>query len=968
MANNCRRSRRLSLLLLTAVYLFCFASVIVHVSAKKAAAAEAGKNEDTLDVNNQEDDNDPSLQTKKYPRGPAPVYNPHGYNSHPATDGSSSSKPSVSVGGGENSKPTSTPVNPEASSVDGSSGGGNGNHPTNNGNTPTSVTTNGKKEKEVSDPNKLNPEDYQYASEEFFQLISDMRQSEKYPNEEITAFFHKVEALFNERSQDIGRSMLEKREEVINNIIGDNDGLKVWWEDFFQGQRDLMERAAAANARGKKAKGETGTGGASASDDDELQQLEQSIIKQQPKFRLHTRQFAKEMDRLKSIGKTQQEIDAFAEKVKQETIAIDATEKLYAIRKLAKEVGVTDIPKYHVGTQAFSREVARLQSIGTPKEDLEDFITDARVALLDLQDLYANLFLDGELERIKFTKEPGKYNGFKWDSKNFHKEVELMHNNPQLYREEDIQRFSNNVKYAYVGESYRGEWEAANASFDASYYRDRAIWENTMVGEAMEAKREKRRIEGMKNGKTTTPQQRTSQTSSSHPSSQPTLASATPIDEPLVYESVYDELFQPQLEEYDQLKFDPYSLSGAPLGGWGRATRSRLASLPIRLVSDFDGGFDLLYGSSGGDGEDAEDGGAEEESQGGENGDSKATTQDRGESTPAGASSSKSTTLSATKNVKRSTGPHFVIHDSTGQKYVCRVYAEDELVVLSRIDSVFHPAVAIGDAGATTDDAIANAADEKPAKSEDEGLHFHKKFHFNIGGGVKVNHVAPNGDSLPEGLRDTVTKMLQKIGRGGAANQLNGNARLQHIAENPELYINGGEGAAGIDLDGEFDVEVHVVDMDGNDILGEGVAEEIAAQLGGGGVNDVMANEMANIIKAAAVGAGMDKGGSSGDSGDNKKKDGRPKKTPSPAQLTPDQIYEILTQLKGLCSQIHLGWWSYEWCHQEQIRQFHVAVSSHPTQGPKYGIEDVTLIGKWDGKVQVIQPKGVYDGHVSSGT
>ena len=32
------------------------------------------------------------------------------------------------------------------------------------------------------------------------------------------------------------------------------------------------------------------------------------------------------------------------------------------------------------------------------------------------------------------------------------------------------------------------------------------------------------------------------------------------------------------------IKFDPYSFSGAPLGGWGRATRSRLATLPLRLV------------------------------------------------------------------------------------------------------------------------------------------------------------------------------------------------------------------------------------------------------------------------------------------------------------------------------------------------------------------------------------------------
>ena len=47
----------------------------------------------------------------------------------------------------------------------------------------------------------------------------------------------------------------------------------------------------------------------------------------------------------------------------------------------------------------------------------------------------------------------------------------------------------------------------------------------------------------------------------------------------------------------------------------------------------------------------------------------------------------------AMEGVRQSTGPHFTIHDATGQKYVCRVYAEDELIVRSRIDSVFNPAI-----------------------------------------------------------------------------------------------------------------------------------------------------------------------------------------------------------------------------------------------------------------------------------
>jgi hypothetical protein len=82
------------------------------------------------------------------------------------------------------------------------------------------------------------------------------------------------------------------------------------------------------------------------------------------------------------------------------------------------------------------------------------------------------------------------------------------------------------------------------------------------------------------------------------PTSQPSIGT---VAYEYRYEQLYDDLFQPQMEEYALAKFDPYSLSGAPLGGWGRATRSRLATLPMRLVSDFDGGFDLWYESEGDD-------------------------------------------------------------------------------------------------------------------------------------------------------------------------------------------------------------------------------------------------------------------------------------------------------------------------------------------------------------------------------
>ena len=31
-----------------------------------------------------------------------------------------------------------------------------------------------------------------------------------------------------------------------------------------------------------------------------------------------------------------------------------------------------------------------------------------------------------------------------------------------------------------------------------------------------------------------------------------------------------------------------------------------------------------------------------------------------------------------------------------------------------------------------------------------------------------------------------------------------------------------------------------------------------------------------------------------------------------------------LASLEGRCDTLSLGWWSYEWCHRDQIRQFHI--------------------------------------------
>jgi len=442
--------------------------------------------------------------------------------------------------------------------------------------------------------------------------------------------------------------------------------------------------------------------------------------------------------------------------------------------------------------------------------------------------------------------------------------------------------------------------------------------------------------------------QKMKQQQQQQPTSQPTTSSSTSNEKAptqtnkqqyYTYEQTYNTIFQPQLEEYDLLKFDPYSLSGAPIGGWGRATRSRLASLPIRLVSDFENGdgFNLWYSSDNEDVKEEEDTEDEEEKQ-------ETASEDKGEeSKVSGSSAGQQTSKKKTppKDIKKSIGPHFTIHDGAGQKYICRVYAEDELIVLSRLDSVFHPAITIWDTDSeynNIDDEEEQAKMEKMAaandllngmNNQDGGVQIKKKFQFSINGNSPGGVGAGGNDStedLPEGIRSSVAKMLRKMGMNDAAEAL----------ANQQANGNGD----GLDVE----VDVIVADMTG----GEG--GDILNNIAGGDDN---MNNLADIIKAAAVGA-------SAGNKDNKKT--------SSSQLNNEQIYQILQSLKGLCSQLHTGWWSYEWCHQEQLRQFHVAVSNMDPAQTQYEIQDVTLVGKYGGELQIIYPKGTYNGKFMKGT
>ena len=71
-------------------------------------------------------------------------------------------------------------------------------------------------------------------------------------------------------------------------------------------------------------------------------------------------------------------------------------------------------------------------------------------------------------------------------------------------------------------------------------------------------------------------------------------------------------------------------------------------------------------------------------------------------------------------------------------------------------------------------------------------------------------------------------------------------------------------------------------------------------------------------------------------------------------------IQKRLAKLKGLCAQLHPhSWWSYEWCHQDTIKQFHVSVIRLNGQAKQVELESITNLGSFSGRtITVIDKDG----------
>jgi hypothetical protein len=80
-------------------------------------------------------------------------------------------------------------------------------------------------------------------------------------------------------------------------------------------------------------------------------------------------------------------------------------------------------------------------------------------------------------------------------------------------------------------------------------------------------------------------------------------------------------------------------------------------------------------------------------------------------------------------------------------------------------------------------------------------------------------------------------------------------------------------------------------------------------------------------------------------------------------KLNLEEILLALDSLGGVCSQVHLGWWSYEWCHREEVKQFHVGVSQRGAQNSPqlvYEVQNVIHVGHFNGHIEIIYPAGNY--------
>jgi len=292
----------------------------------------------------------------------------------------------------------------------------------------------------------------------------------------------------------------------------------------------------------------------------------------------------------------------------------------------------------------------------------------------------------------------------------------------------------------------------------------------------------------------------------------------------------YEHSFLPLEEEYDIMKFDPETIFGAPYGGYSRATRSRLAKLPLRFVGG--AGFDTLkqtttssplLGLNYGD-----------------DNNEKATE-----------------TLSSEQQEQQLASPYFTIRDGQGRQFVCRVYNEDELESTSVLESVFDEAIEKNELFMDDDDDDDDTATAQPKDSTRTVTTTTEK-------------------NVPDAI--TLKKILKDV-----------KMRRSRQNKKEEYYY-------------------YYEDTDKEEVAGQEENSNNDDDENGNGAelsSDVLDSPQKKTTKTKAM------------------------VKQEPKTNIPENVKMALARLKGVCSQIHHGWWSYEWCHEGDVTQFHVEIKQN---------------------------------------
>eukprot|EP00980_Cylindrotheca_fusiformis_P014951 scaffold4095_cov117-Cylindrotheca_fusiformis.AAC.8 len=62
---------------------------------------------------------------------------------------------------------------------------------------------------------------------------------------------------------------------------------------------------------------------------------------------------------------------------------------------------------------------------------------------------------------------------------------------------------------------------------------------------------------------------------------------------------------------------------------------------------------------------------------------------------------------------------------------------------------------------------------------------------------------------------------------------------------------------------------------------------------------------------------------------------------------TAKKLRDRVRKLSFMCAQMHKGWWSYEWCYQDIVRQFHIHIDNDADFVSNIQIQDVTSLGSY---------------------